>query len=220
MNSALQLLFRIPYLNNYLKQIDLKLDVNCANPMGQNGKISKAFIELYRNVNECRIQKRDYFSPKAFKAEIGKIWPIFKGNDQQDSQELMTLILNALSDELNIMKHEEKYINPEHTMATDLNDISLEAWSQHMYSNWSFISFAFTGMQCSHIECSSCKNISYNFESFMSLSLSIPETKRTEYVPMCLPEMKLRENAIKIIKFLLQIHHKRSGSKFHVKVGL
>ena len=182
MNSALQLLLRIPYLNSYLKQIDIKVDINFANPMGQNGKASKAFIELNNNINECISQKQDYFNPKAFKNEIGKIWPIFKGYEQQDSQELLSLILSALNDELNMMRHGEKYLSPDYRLDSNLNDVCLKAWSEQIYSNWSFVSFAFAGLLCSRIECSECQSASYNFESYTSLSLSIPETKRTEYV--------------------------------------
>ena len=181
MNSALQLLLRIPFIQNYLTNLDIKMDVNYSNSMGQNGKVSKAFFDLYHGIVECRNNKKDSYNPKIFKAEIGKVWTIFKGRDQQDSQELLTLILNALSEELTLLKSGEKYTCPEYSIASDLNDISLQTWSQYIYNSWSFISFGFTGILCSHITCSECANASYNFEPFISLSLTIPETKRMEY---------------------------------------
>ena len=72
----------------FLKQI------NVANKMGKQGKLiiefGKLMMQMWKNSG-------DSFSPSDFKKIIGRIQDTFSGNDQQDSQEFLSFILDGLN---------------------------------------------------------------------------------------------------------------------------
>jgi ubiquitin C-terminal hydrolase len=57
--------------------------------------------------------------------------------------------------------------------SNELKIASLEYWKKYVESNYSIITDIFTGLFCSEITCSTCSNLSYTFEPFNILELSL-----------------------------------------------
>ena len=67
-------------------------------------KIVNVYSELIKHI---WYGKQISLIPSDFKNTIGEINPIFKGNEQQDSQEFLSFLLQGLHEDLNKVK--EKY---------------------------------------------------------------------------------------------------------------
>ena len=65
------------------------------------GEIARAFGELTKNLwSGCYT----YVVPRNFKMAVGRFAPSFSGYAQQDSQELLTFLLDGLHEDLNRIK--------------------------------------------------------------------------------------------------------------------
>jgi len=116
MNSALQCLSNTPNLTYYFLSDKWKDELNTDNPLGMNGDIAKVYAHLLKNLWRLRENQMSSFSPRfalnikrkllsrIFKTTIGKYNPIFLGYAQQDSQELISYLLDGLHEDLNRIK--------------------------------------------------------------------------------------------------------------------
>jgi ubiquitin carboxyl-terminal hydrolase 4/11/15 len=73
-------------------------DINSENPLGMKGEIARTFGELIKNM---WAGKYSYVIPRNFKMAVGRFAPQFSGYQQQDSQELLTFLLDGLHEDLN-----------------------------------------------------------------------------------------------------------------------
>ncbi|EGR29185.1 ubiquitin carboxyl-terminal hydrolase family protein, putative [Ichthyophthirius multifiliis] len=98
MNSSIQCLSNIQELTNYMKQNLFLDDINRDNPLGTGGYLAAAYAELIKNIwlgsNSCE-------SPWELKRIVGKFAPQFSGFNQQDSQELLSYLLDGIHEDLN-----------------------------------------------------------------------------------------------------------------------
>ena len=76
-------------------------DINEENPLGMRGEIARRFGELIKSIWSG---KYAYFVPRDFKLAVGRFAPQFSGYQQQDSQELLTFLLDGLHEDLNRIK--------------------------------------------------------------------------------------------------------------------
>jgi len=115
MNSTLQALFNLPVLSAYLfkKSKYIKYIMkNIENSLKKiNPNISQKEILIKTNSSLTNIyfktlvatwEKVCTVEPRSFKAKISHLMPIFRGNSQNDSPELINLILDTMHEE---MKH-------------------------------------------------------------------------------------------------------------------
>ena len=65
------------------------------------GEIARAFGELMKNLWSGSFT---YVVPRNFKMAVGRFAPSFSGYAQQDSQELLTFLLDGLHEDLNRIK--------------------------------------------------------------------------------------------------------------------
>ncbi|EGR33297.1 hypothetical protein IMG5_056760 [Ichthyophthirius multifiliis] len=94
MNSALQCLFNCRQLVNYFNQNKHILETNSKN-QGVSDEFAKLIQKMSQN-NKTQPEK-----PYELKQKIEKISSQFKGSGQQDSQEFLRTLLEALNDDLN-----------------------------------------------------------------------------------------------------------------------
>lgn len=97
MNSALQCLFRVKDLTNYFLHDKYIRDLNHTNPLGMNGDVAGAYAEL---IKEVFSKKQDSVTPWKLKRQVARYAPQFADFHQQDSQEFMNFLLDALHEDL------------------------------------------------------------------------------------------------------------------------
>lgn len=97
----------------------------------------------------------------------------FEGYSQQDSQELISYLLDALHEDLNRIK-EKPLVNAIEADGKPDNIVSKLNWEAHSMRNQSKIIDLFYGQYKSTIECPKCSFISITFDPFHLISLPIP----------------------------------------------
>lgn len=184
MNSMLQCLSNAPHLTEYFISEDYEADINRNNVLGTGGKLAKAYGNLMRdmwsgNYSVC--------IPSHFKSTIGEFAPQFAGYQQQDSQELMSYLMDGLHEDLNRIQNKPYTQNIESRGRDDLI-MAQESWRRFLLRNDSKLVDHCYGLTKSHITCPTCGNSSTVFEPFLSLSLPIPlqvnEKVRVLYYPL------------------------------------
>ncbi|CAF3019796.1 unnamed protein product [Rotaria sp. Silwood2] len=97
MNSALQCLSNVPCLTNYILKNGLKKDINIENSLGTKGEVAKAYEDLIITMWSSGHKST---RPEVVKDRISQLVPRFLGCNQQDSYELMAILLDALHEDL------------------------------------------------------------------------------------------------------------------------
>ena len=64
------------------------------------GALAHTFGKLVEEMWTCR---KGSISPSAFKRDIGHLNSLFDGSDQHDAQELLSFLLDGLSEDLNLV---------------------------------------------------------------------------------------------------------------------
>ena len=98
MNSIIQGLSNTPAITEYFDNDNYLEDINEDNPLGMKGEIARTFGQL---IKDMWSGKFTYVVPRAFKMAVGRFAPQFSGYQQQDSQELLTFLLDGLHEDLN-----------------------------------------------------------------------------------------------------------------------
>ena len=74
--------------------------MNFDNPLGYHGDVANAFGSLLKQAFD-HVKNSSSISPREFKSTIGRYSSMFSGYLQQDSQELLSWLLDALHEDLN-----------------------------------------------------------------------------------------------------------------------
>lgn len=93
MNSILQCLSNTQCLTEMFTSNVYKEQINYDNPLGHAGKIALTYGKLMKDVWSGAYTK---IVPREFKTVIGEYRPQFAGYEQQDSQEMMSCLLDGL----------------------------------------------------------------------------------------------------------------------------
>jgi len=99
MNSALQCLRSVEELSIYFLSNKWRKEVNTDNPIGHKGAIAKVYAGLLGSIYD--IGNTSSFAPKQFKQTLGRANSLFSGYGQQDSQEFVSWLVDALHEDLN-----------------------------------------------------------------------------------------------------------------------
>jgi ubiquitin C-terminal hydrolase len=112
-------------------------------------------------------------SPREFKSIVGRFNSLFLGYGQQDSQELLTFLLDALHEDLNRVKVKPFDEIPDYDDQNSLNDPLLEAqkilklaktcWNLYRRRNDSVIVDLFQGQYKSTLICPDCNKVELFF---------------------------------------------------------
>ena len=173
MNSGLQCLTHAPCFYEYFTNDVYVNEINKTNPLGMGGSIATAFGDLMK---EMWSGENSYTSPTSFKRVIGKYAPQFAGYQQQDSQELISFLLDGLHEDLNRI-HNKPVTSQVEAKGREDSVVAAEAWDVHRLRNDSIIVDKFQGQLKSTLICPKCKNVSVTFDPFMYLTLPIPVEK-------------------------------------------
>ena len=173
MNSVLQCLFHCRPLCEYFISGAYKSEINTTNVLGTGGKLVTEFAKVIEHV--WLNPSDSVIAPRDLKYVIGQHAPMFMGYSQQDSQELVTFLLDGLHEDLNLV------LNKPYTEAIEANGrpddvVANLSWDQHLLRNKSKIVDLFQGQYKSRLRCPNCSKPSVTFDPFMYLSLPIPST--------------------------------------------
>ncbi|EDK42382.1 hypothetical protein LELG_00560 [Lodderomyces elongisporus NRRL YB-4239] len=182
MNSALQCLLHVPEVNKYFHYGVYRKELNVDNPLGYHGNIANSFGTLLKSAFDP-LKHTSSILPRDFKLTIGRYSSVFSGYLQQDSQEFLSWLLDALHEDLNRIKAKPYCEKPElnDDEISDWNAIVRLAdtcWKQHLQRNDSVITDLFTGLYQSTLVCPDCNKTSITFDPFNDLTLPLPISKK------------------------------------------
>ena len=99
-------------------------DINEDNPLGMKGEIARTFGEVIKSMWSG---KYSYVMPRNFKGAVGRFAPQFSGYQQQDSQELLTFLLDGLHEDLNRVR-KKPYTEIKDSGGRPDEEVAEEAW--------------------------------------------------------------------------------------------
>jgi len=174
MNSGLQCLSNTVLLSKYFIEDLYKNELNENNPLGMNGALGRSYAKLIKMLWSTTDSE---ISPSFFKKVVGKFRAIFSNYAQQDSQELITTVLDGLHEDLNRVK-DKPYVESTTTDDPNNDNISIDSWYCHLARNQSIIVDLMHGQYKSVLKCPKCTKHSVTFDPFSTVSLPIPSIKQ------------------------------------------
>jgi len=207
-NSALQCIGYFPLLRSYLLSGDYRDDLNKENPLGTKGVLLEEFVELLRFMWSAKAGEK---SPFHLRKQIAKLRPDFAGADQQDAQELLSYVLDALMEDSNrvLKKPYVEGLEDDWVKMTPLSRVGEEAWRRERRRSRSIITDVQTGQTISTTTCPVCNFSSQKFDPFNLLSLPIPTV--TDVLFKC--KVIRRANAVNTAWVLNRPKHKNGKAK-------
>ncbi|CAN0357818.1 unnamed protein product, partial [Ectocarpus sp. 8 AP-2014] len=103
--------------------------------------------------------------------------PLFAGYEQQDVQEFLAFLLDAVHEDLNrVPNGDRKYVEAKEAKEGEAEEmVAMQAWKGYLERNRSIIVDLFQGQLRSALQCGVCGRRSVTFDPFMYLSVPLPE---------------------------------------------
>lgn len=191
MNSALQCLRSVEELSMYFLNNKWKEEINADNPIGHKGAIAKVYAGLLESIYSTG--NASSFAPKNFKQTLGKANSLFSGYGQQDSQEFVSWLVDALHEDLNRVHVKPYRENPDSDDNTFRDPNAIRALgetyrSNHRARNDSVATDLFSGFYKNTMVCPECEKVSITFDPYSQLTLQLPIeqtwTHTITYIPL------------------------------------
>ncbi|PHH71884.1 hypothetical protein CDD82_6287 [Ophiocordyceps australis] len=219
MNSALQCVRSVEELTKYFLSESYLTEINETNVLGYEGRVASAYGSLLAEVYE---QGKSSVSPRDFKSTVGRCRPTFSGWGQQDTQEFLGFLLDALQEDLSRIKKKPYIEKPDSTDDMINNPDAIrkmadQVWDITRRRDDSVIADLFTGMYKSTLKCPECGKISITFDPFNNLTLPIPTdntwTGKVKFFPLNDSPVKIEVELSKhsSVKMLKQFISDRTG---------
>ncbi len=171
MNSGIQCLSNSWQLTRYFLENLYVPEINKTNKLGTQGKLATSFAKLMK----CMwYDNASFVSPWDLKKAVGHYHQAFSGFAQQDAQELISTVLDALHEDLNRIK-DKPYIESKTTEDPNDDTISTDCWYNHLLRNQSIIVDLMHGQFKSIVNCPKCNRYSVAFDPFSVVSLPLPQ---------------------------------------------
>lgn len=177
MNSALQCIRSCEELAIYFLSNKYKADINSNNPLGHGGAMAKQYANLLTNIYADNAGST--VNPQSFKRTLGNFAPMFSGWGQQDSQEFLSFLVDALHEDLNRILKKPYNENPDSTDETvkdpqKIIELGETYRNNHRARNDSVAMDLFNGFYKNTMECPKCDKISITFDPFSLLTVQLP----------------------------------------------
>lgn len=187
MNLALQCLVHLQEVNLYFFYGLHERELNKTNPLGFKGDIASAFSNLLHKLFDLApaasaALASSSVTPREFKYTVGRYLSMFQGYQQQDSQEFLSWLLDALHEDLNRI-YDKPYLEKPELLDEDVNsdpaiaELAAKCWSQHKQRNDSIIVDLFSGLYQSTLVCPTCGKKSVTFDPYNDITLPLPVNK-------------------------------------------
>ena len=177
MNSALQCIRSVEELAVFFLSSAYKKEINNDNPLGHNGAMATSYAGVLRGIYNDGATSA--FSPSDFKRKLGTIQPLFSGYGQQDSQEFLSFLVDALHEDLNRIKKKPYNENPDSDDKTvhdpqAIIELGEVYRTNHRARNDSVAMDLFSGFYKNTMECPVCDRISITFDPYSLLTVQLP----------------------------------------------
>lgn len=191
MNSALQCLRSVEELSLYFLNNHWEKEVNKVNPIGYKGQIASVYANLVNSIYS--VNGSSSFSPKQFKQTLGRANSLFSGYGQQDSQEFLSWLIDALHEDLNRIISKPYKENPDSDDNTHRDPEAMKQLGETYRSNYrarndSVSTDLFNGFYKNTMVCPECDKVSITFDPYSQLTLQLPIeqswTHTVTYVPL------------------------------------
>ncbi|KAG0151750.1 hypothetical protein CROQUDRAFT_56628 [Cronartium quercuum f. sp. fusiforme G11] len=179
MNSALQCMSNCPELKQYFLSGVYTRELNRVNPLGMGGKVAETFGQLIEKL--WTGSPNTSVAPREFKSIVGRFNSLFLGYGQQDSQELLTFLLDALHEDLNRVLKKPFDEIPDFKDGDgdeELVKLAQTCWELYRRRNDSVIVDLFQGQYKSTLVCPDCDKVAIKFDEIMYLTLQLPVNKK------------------------------------------
>ncbi|TKX25444.1 ubiquitin carboxyl-terminal hydrolase-like protein 3 [Elsinoe australis] len=177
MNSALQCISRIEELAWYFLTAQWKKEINADNPLGYHGNMARSFADFLSGLYKEGAQ--GCFTPRQFKNALAAAQPMFSGYGQQDSQEFLSFLVDALHEDLNRIQKKPYLENPDSddNRVHDpeyIKELGEKYRENHRARNDSIAMDLFSGFYRNTMVCPACDKISVTFDPFSLLTVQLP----------------------------------------------
>ena len=177
MNSALQCIRSVEELAFYFLSDKYKKEINPSNPLGHGGAMAKQYATLLHSI--YGENAGGSFTPSAFKKTLGSMQPLFSGYGQQDSQEFLSFLVDAIHEDLNRIIKKPYNENPDSDDATVRDPQAIiklgETYrANHRARNESIAMDLFNGFYKNTMECPDCGKISITFDPYSLVTVQLP----------------------------------------------
>ncbi|CAF0984223.1 unnamed protein product [Adineta steineri] len=171
MNAAVQCLSNTRELRDYFIQSNHLSELNRTNPLGMKGTMAEEFGSLIKNLWNG---KYNWTNGNRLRSLASQRHQEFVGNGQHDAQELLTIILDAIHEDLNRVVVKPQ-VPPVEDQGRSDHIVADEYWRGYLSRNDSIIVQLFTGQFKSKTKCPQCHKESVTFDPFTSLSVPLPK---------------------------------------------
>lgn len=177
MASSLQALLHTPQLIEYFLRRMHVHDLNTTSTFGYHGKLAQAFYSMVTDMWLQETAPSTSMSPRKLRKVIcsGGSGAMFDNNDQHDAQELLSCVLDGLSEDLNLVSEKPYIEHPDSDNKTSDKELADIWWSNHLKRDCSIIQHLFSGQFKSTMQCQKCRYTSSRFEPFNFLTVPLPE---------------------------------------------
>jgi ubiquitin carboxyl-terminal hydrolase 4/11/15 len=177
MNSALQCLRSVEELSLYFLNSQWEKEVNKVNPIGYKGQIANVYANLVNSIYS--VNGSSSFSPKQFKQTLGRNNNLFSGYGQQDSQEFLSWLIDALHEDLNRIITKPYKENPDSDDNTFRDPEAMKQLGEIYRANYrarndSVSTDLFNGFYKNTMVCPECDKVSITFDPYSQLTLQLP----------------------------------------------
>ena len=179
LNSSLQALLHIEPLMQYFLSNQYKSDINTISQDGYQGEFATSFGNLAHELWKTRDKS---INPQDFHTVLNKhannIFPI---NVQHDAQELLSFLIDGLSEDLNLVKEKIFIEQPDSDINIPEEKTANICWENQLKCVCSIVQSLFMGQFKSLIYCKNkgCNYSSARYEPFNILSVPIPAKNST-----------------------------------------
>ena len=189
MNATLQCFCQIKQLVIYFKYNPDLLQIIQNYKNKNESSLTYSFKNLIENLwpsvyelidykNNFKNSNNKYFAPYEFKEKISKMNPLFKGVQANDSKDLVNFIIMTLHQELNKAPKKELPNNNQIVDQTNKQLIYQYFINNYQNENKSIVSDIFYGINFTSTQCSNCKIIKYNFQTYFFLIFPLEEVRK------------------------------------------
>ncbi|KAI8927686.1 hypothetical protein BC831DRAFT_159468 [Entophlyctis helioformis] len=177
-NNIIQCLASIPKFVEYFTSGEYKAHINKNNPLSTSkGVIVDEFAKLL-----CRLASSTRaFVPSGLKRALEDFWGVYDSYTQQDAQEFLNFLLDAIHEDVNRILHKPSVEIPDFDSSTPDAHIAAVYWEAHKKRNDSIVVDTFQGQYKSQITCGECGNTSIKFDAFMNLSMEVPGVETVDF---------------------------------------
>ncbi|CAM9472584.1 unnamed protein product, partial [Ectocarpus fasciculatus] len=179
LNSAVQCLSHVQPLTRHVLSNAFQEDLNLTNPLGTGGRLVQAYEQVLK---ELWFGSGSSVSPSGLKSAIAKFAPQFNGYSQQDSQEVLSFLLDGLHEDLNRVLKKPYLTLPDGECGRPDSIIAAESWEMFGMRDKSVLVESLYGQFKSTLECQQCGKLSRKFDEFNVMPVELLDGQRLQVV--------------------------------------